>query len=143
MLNSVIIMGRLTEPPRPRFTTEGKEISSFSLAVTGYDDKRTIYVDCQAFGKTAAFVNKYCVKGMRIVVQGRLDCGSYDTVDNNGNKTRRYFSRVIVNGCDFADAKKADAAPDQKPAEAPTAAPAGGKEKFMDIPDNAEDLPFN
>ena len=135
MVNSIIIMGRTTEPPRPRFTNDGKEIVNFSLAVPTYDGKSTMFVDCIAFGKTAEFCDKYVGKGVRIVVQGRLDCGSYESTDNAGNKTRKYYTRVVCSGVDFADSKKNDGRQEQKPAEE--------KEKFMDIPDGAdEELPF-
>lgn len=134
MLNSVILMGRLTEDPRPRYTTNGGTIASFTLAVPSYDGNNTIYVDCQTFGKCADFVVKYVAKGMRIVIQGRLDCGTYETKDNDGNAQKRFFARVIGNAVDFADSKKAEQKPDAKPEPQ--------KEEFIEVP-AGEDLPFN
>lgn len=136
MLNTVFLMGRTTDAPRPRFTNEGKEIVNFSLAVPTYDGKSTMFVDCMAFGKTAEFCDKYIGKGVRIVVQGRLDCGSYESTDNAGNKSRKYYTRVVCSGVDFADSKKAE----EKPAEP---AQETQKEQFMEIPEGAdEELPF-
>ena len=131
MLNTVLLMGRLTDDPRPRYTTEGNTIASFSLAVPSYDGKSTMFVDCQCFGKTADFAVKYCNKGLRIVVQGRLDCGTYDVKDNDGNTTKKFFSRVVCNAIDFADSKPKK---EEQPKE-------DKKEDFIDVPADA-DLPF-
>lgn len=128
MLNTVLLMGRLTDNAYIRYTTEGKTIASFSLAVPSYDGTNTMFVDCMAFGKTAEFTEKYLCKGQRIVVQGRLDCGTYETKDNDGNKGKKFYSRVVVNAIDFADSKKKE---EQTEPE---------KEKPMEIPDS--ELPF-
>ena len=134
MLNTVFLMGKTTETPRPRFTNDGKEIVNFSLAVPTYDGKSTMFVDCIAFGKTAEFCEKYIGKGVRIVVQGRLDCGSYESTDNAGNKTRKYYTRVVCSGVDFADSKKPEGGKPAEPAQ---------QEKYIDVPEGVdEELPF-
>lgn len=131
MVNSVILMGRLTRDPKTRTTGEGKSVSDFSIACTGYDGNSTIFVDCVAFNKKAEFVEKYFQKGQKVVVQGRLDVGKYKHVDPSGSgvTTTRYFTRIIINDVDFAEAKT-NVAQESKPTEG-----------LMEIPDG-EELPF-
>lgn len=132
MLNSVILMGRLTRDPNVRFTGEGKSVSNFSIAFTDFNGESTAYMDCVAFGKKSEFAEKYLHKGMKVVVQGRIDTGKYDQKDNNGNTTTRYFCRIIVSDIDFAEAKT-NVSSEQKKTE-----------ELINVPEGVmEELPFN
>ena len=132
MLNVVILMGRLTKDVEKRFSQgdNTKTIARFTLAVPSGNDT-TIFVDCNAFGKTADFVEKFFRKGLRVVVRGKLDLGSYEAVDSNGNKRTIYYTRVIVDAVDFADGKQTETTPKDTTGEG-----------FMVVPDNEEELPF-
>lgn len=130
MLNLLILMGRLTDIPQIRYTTGGSTIASFTLAVPSYDGKNTFFFDIQCFGKTAEFAEKFLAKGLRVVVQGRLDAGTYEIKDNNGNASKKFFARMVANAIDFADAK-----PKQEKQEEPK------KEEMITVPDG-EELPF-
>lgn len=129
MVNSVFLMGRLTREPEVRNIGEGKNVANYSLAVPSYDGQNTTFIDCVSFGKTAEFVEKYFHKGQKVVVQGRLDVGSYEHVDDHGEKTRRFYARVVVNAVDFAEART-NVTQEQKTTDG-----------LMDIPEDAE-LPF-
>ena len=97
-----------------------------------------------AFDRAGEFAEKYFRQGMRVLVSGRLQTGSY--VNKEGQKV--YTTEVILDDLEFADSKGAasemggyaQAAPSQRPA--PTSAIGDG---FMNIPDGVEDegLPFN
>ena len=90
------------------------------------------------------FAEKYFRQGMRVLVSGRLQTGSY--VNKDGQRV--YTTEVILDDQEFADSKGAasdmsgygQSAPSQRPA--PTSAIGDG---FMNIPDGVEDegLPFN
>ena len=90
------------------------------------------------------YVEKYFRQGMRVLVSGRLQTGSY--VNKDGQRV--YTTEVILDDQEFADSKGAasdmsgygQSAPSQRPA--PTSAIGDG---FMNIPDGVEDegLPFN
>ncbi len=92
----------------------------------------------------AEFAEKYFRQGMRVLVSGRIQTGSY--VNKDGQKV--YTTEVILDDQEFADSKGAasdmsgyqHSAPAQRPA--PTSAIGDG---FMNIPDGVEDegLPFN
>ena len=102
------------------------------------------FINCVAFDRAAEFAEKYFRQGMRVLVSGRLQTGSY--VNKDGQKV--YTTEVILDDQEFADSKGAasemggyaQAAPSQRPA--PTSAIGDG---FMNIPDGVEDdgLPFN
>ena len=99
----------------------------------------------QAFDRAGEFAEKYFRQGMRVLVSGRLQTGSY--VNKDGQKV--YTTEVILDDQEFADSKGASSemgggytqsAPAQRPA--PASAIGDG---FMNIPDGVEDegLPFN
>jgi len=102
------------------------------------------FINCVAFDRAAEFAEKYFRQGMRVLVSGRIQTGSY--VNKEGQKV--YTTEVILDDQEFADSKGAasdmggyaQAAPSQRPA--PTSAIGDG---FMNIPDGVEDegLPFN
>lgn len=102
MLNSVILMGRLTRTPELRQTREGTLVCSFSVAVdNGYgENKKTDFINCVAWKGTAEFVSKYFTKGQMIALSGRL---STRTWDDNG--TTRYATEVSVREVEFCGGK--------------------------------------
>ena len=71
MINTVVVLGNLTKDPEQRKTSNDKVVTSFSIAVNGYNE-HVNYFNIQAWGKTAEFVAKYLKKGSQVVVDGRL-----------------------------------------------------------------------
>lgn len=102
------------------------------------------FINCVAFDRAGEFAEKYFRQGMRVLVSGRLQTGSY--VNKDGQRV--YTTEVILDDQEFADSKGAasdmggygQSAPAQRPA--PASAIGDG---FMNIPDGVEDegLPFN
>ena len=128
-------------------------IARYSLAVdrrgrrnqdSSAEQQTADFINCVAFDRAAEFAEKYFRQGMRVLVSGRIQTGSY--VNKEGQKV--YTTEVILDDQEFADSKGAasdmggyaQAAPSQRPA--PTSAIGDG---FMNIPDGVEDegLPFN
>ena len=114
MLNSIVIMGRLTRDPDLRMTQNQKSVVNFTLAVdrdyaaTG-ERKETDFIDVVAFGATADHIHKYFVKGQMAIVTGRLQLR--DWTDREGIKRRS--SEVIVDRIYFGEAKKQEPKPGQ------------------------------
>ena len=88
-MNKVILMGRLTRDPDVRYT-QGENpmaIARYTLAV----DRRfkregeatADFISCVAFGKQAEFAEEYFRQGIRIVITGRIQTGSYTNRDGN------------------------------------------------------------
>ena len=108
MLNSIIIMGRLTRDPELRRTGSGIAVASFSVAVerdwpnkeTG--EKETDFINCVAWRQTGEFVSKYFQKGSMIVVSGRLQIRKW--TDDNGNN--RTTAEIVTDNVYFGEGKK-------------------------------------
>ena len=105
-MNSVKLYGRLVKDPEIRSSGEGKSVASFTVACQRkYKDKDGNYsadfVNCVAFGKTAEIMEKHFSKGMPIIVDGRINTGSYTNKD--GNKV--YTTNVAVDSVEFVGSK--------------------------------------
>lgn len=138
-MNKVILMGRFVRDPEIRYTQgeNSMAVARFTLAVDRRfkrDNQPTAdFISCICFRKTAEFVEKYCKKGTKLVVEGSWQTGSYTNKD--GNKV--YTNDCLVDNCEFAESK-ATAEQNQKNDNK------SGNDDFMNIPDGIEDgLPFN
>ena len=106
-MNKVILMGRLTRDPEVRYSAgdNSMAIARYTLAV----DRRfrrdgeasADFISCVSFGKTAEFAEKYYRQGLKIVVCGRIQTGSYTNRD--GQKV--YTTEVVVEEQEFAESK--------------------------------------
>ena len=96
-------MGRLTRDPEMRHKNSGTPVTTFSIAIdNGYgDNKRTDFVNCLAWNKTAEFVTKYFTKGKMIIVIGRITTRSWETQDGK----RAYATEVVANEVNFGESK--------------------------------------
>lgn len=106
-MNTITLLGRLTKNPEARYTSTGKAVTLFTLAVnrpyTNPDGQREAdFINCQAWGKTAEVVGNHVSKGDRLLVEGRLQIRSY--TDKEGVK--RYATEVVVNRVEFIEQKK-------------------------------------
>ena len=146
MLNSVIIMGRLTADPELRTTTSGLSVTSFTVAVDrnykSGDERQTDFINCVAWRATADFVTRYFRKGQMIAVQGSLQVRNYE--DKNGNKRTAYD--VVADNVSFCGSKNeggnntyAAARPESAPAVSYQSADAGS---FSVLPDDNQGFPF-
>jgi len=117
-MNKVILMGRLTKDPELRYTSANNTAKcNFSLAVDRRfqkqgEEKQTDFFNIVAWDKQAEFCSKWFQKGKMVLVVGRLQNRSWD--DNEGKK--HYITEVIAEETYFADSKKSEGAPSQKPA---------------------------
>lgn len=140
MLNSIVIMGRLTRDVELRRTGSGTAVASFTLAVdrdfSGKDgEKETDFIDCVAWRNTGEFVSKYFAKGRMACVQGSLQIRNW--TDKDGNK--RKSAEVIASNVYFADSKNT-AQSDNNGATAPTFATPAIPD--YSVIDDDEQLPF-
>ena len=130
-MNKVILMGRLTKDPEIR--GEGTSlVARYSLAVdrkyTKGEEKQTDFLNCVCFSKTAEFAEKYLKKGIKIIVAGRIQTGSYTNKDGQKINT----TDIIVEEHDFCESKYSESAPKET-----------GDGDFMDISKSAvDDMPF-
>lgn len=100
-LNTVNLIGRLTKDIEIRMTQSGKKCGSFTLACNR-DKENADFISCVAWEKTAELIEKYCSKGSKICVTGRIQTRNYQ--DNSGRTV--YVTEVICNSVQFLDTKK-------------------------------------
>lgn len=145
-MNKVILMGRLTRDPEMRNSNgeSNTAIARYTLAV----DRRykregeagADFISCVAFGRSAEFAEKYFRQGLKIVITGRIQTGSYTNRD--GNKV--YTTDVVVEDQEFAESKAASQANGNNYTPARPEPSAASGDGFMNIPDGIdEELPFN
>ncbi len=142
-MNKVILMGRLTRDAEIK-AGANTTIARFNLAVDRRfakddDAQKADFIGCVAFGKTAEFLERFGRKGMKFVIEGRIQTGSYTNKD--GQKV--YTTDVITESVEFAESKAASQASSSANSE-PMFVPAPDNDSdFMNIPDGIEDeLPF-
>ena len=146
-MNKVILMGRLTRDPEVRYSQgeNSTAIARYTLAVdrrnargNNGDDQTADFINCVAFGRSGEFAEKYFRKGIKLLVSGRIQTGSYTNKDG----VKVYTTEVVVEDQEFAESKNS---PDANGANRPApAASTDGSDGFMNIPDGIdEELPFN
>ena len=148
-MNKVILMGRLTRDPEIRYANNENNtcIANYTLAVDrGFkrqgDEQTADFIRCVAMGKGGEFAEKYLHQGTKIVVEGRIQTGSYTNKD--GQKI--FTTEVWVESQEFAESKAASAQNGNQNASAPTRPNVAQNDSdgFMNIPDGIdEELPFN
>ena len=142
MLNSAIIMGRLTADPELRTTATGLQTVRFTVAVDrNYtkpgEEKKADFISCVAWRQQAEFISKYFSKGSMIAIQGSIQTGSYD--DRNGVK--RYTTDIIVDRASFCGSKNEGVGAAPAAAAAAPAFSNGSVDDFEAAADDDE-LPF-
>ena len=145
-MNKVILMGRLTRDPEVRYSQgdSATAVARYTLAV----DRRfkrdgeasADFINCVVFGKSAEFAERYFRQGLKVVVSGRIQTGSY----TNRDGVKVYTTDVVVEDQEFAESKAVSdanagsfraAAPSPAPAPATPVSDAG--DGFMNIPDGS------
>lgn len=131
-MNKVILMGRLTRDPEIRYT-QGETptaVARYTLAVNRTYKRQgepdADFINCVVFGRGAEFAEKYLRQGMRIVISGRIQAGSYMGRDGS----RMYFTNIVVETQEFAESRSSGSAETG--------------DGFMNIPDGLDgELPFS
>ena len=83
--NTITLVGNLTRDPELRFTTSGRGVASFGIAVgrryqvNGEWQEQTSYFNVTAWGQLGENAAASLTKGARVVVTGRLEQREYTT----------------------------------------------------------------
>ncbi|MBS44510.1 MAG: single-stranded DNA-binding protein [Nocardioides sp.] len=84
----ITVVGNLVDDPELRFTPSGAPVANFRIASTPrtfdrqsneWKDGEALFLSCSVWRQPAENVAESLVKGMRVVVQGRLKQRSYET----------------------------------------------------------------
>lgn len=102
MINSVVLMGRLTYEPELRVTPSGVSVIRFQIACDrNYqakgEERKADFIDVTAWRQTAEFISRYFHKGSMIALQGEIQTQNF--VDKDGNKRKSVI--VVANNVSF------------------------------------------
>ena len=150
-MNKAILIGRLTRDPEVRYSQgeNSTAIARFTLAVDrrfkrAGETSEADFIGCVAFGKQAEFVERYFKQGMKMVLSGRIQTGSY----TNKDRQKVYTTDIVAEDIEFAESKGnsdnsgySQGGYQKEFRPEPSSAMGDG---FMNIPDGIdEELPFN
>lgn len=158
-LNKVMLIGNLGSDPEIRTTSNGSKVATLSLATgrqwsspSGEKQEKTEWHRCVVwntkFSTLADVVEKYCKKGDRLYVEGRIDYGQYKDKEGQTRYTTEINVRELLMLGGGAGGRGADFDSDS---DSRSKAPArsGGRANentFDDFPaaleDQDDDLPF-
>jgi len=159
-LNKVMLIGNLGSDPEVRSTTGGSKVATFSLATSrswnnqsGERQEKTEWHRCVVWNAKgtglADVVEKYCKKGDKIYVEGRIEYRQWQDKDNQ----TRYSTEINVRemlmlgggggGGRGGDSESEGSSRSKAPA---TASAKAGATEFEDFPgaleESDDDLPF-
>lgn len=143
MINSVVLMGRLTADPEIRTTTTGKSVCSFTIAVDrsfvrSGEERQADFINIVAWENQANFICRYFSKGSMIAIQGQIQTRRYE--DKTGAKRTAF--EVVAREVSFCGSKS-ETGTASRPAspEQPPVYQNANQGDFEEITDD-EDLPF-
>jgi len=113
-LNRVQLIGYLGKDPETRFTPNGRNVTSFSVAVKrhwrsseGEVKEATDWFNVDAWGRLGEICQEYLSKGSLVYLEGRLQTDRYE---KDGEV--RYFTRVVARQLQMLDRPEKEAEPE-------------------------------
>lgn len=146
-MNKVILMGRLVRDPEVRYSQgeNSMAIARYTLAVdrkgrkSNGDEQNADFIRCVAFNKSAEFAEKYLRQGLRILISGRIQTGSY----NNRDGQKVHTVEIVIEEQEFADGKQAGNHTSSGNTYAPYGTGYSGDDFSMGLDGSEEGLPYN
>lgn len=125
------LLGNLVADPE-MVQREGKDlIANFTLASgkrnKSDDGPDSDFFKCTAYGRQAELLEKYCKKGTRLWIEGRVETNNYTQKDG----TKVYSYKITVMDLEFGS-KKSDVQSSENDSNS----------NFQDAPIDAADIPF-
>jgi len=101
-INKVILIGNLGAKPELKYSSSNVGITNLSIATseswtdksTGQKQEKTEWHRVSVFGKLSEVVTKYCDKGSKVYIEGKLQTRKYQ--DKSG--ADRYTTEIVVSG---------------------------------------------
>lgn len=112
-MNKATLCGNVGGDPVMRETSGGKKVASLSLATNevwydaqGQKQEKTSWHRLTVWGKQAEVVEKYVRKGSKLLVEGRIEYGSYESKETQQEvKT----TEIVVQTFEMLDRKPSGA----------------------------------
>lgn len=111
-MNKVILIGNLVQDIELRTTEKGTAVVRNKIAINNGKDENgnerpTDFLLFYAFNKVAENLSKFCEKGSKIAIEGKLKNRSWDKQDG----TKAYEIVVYANNVTFLNSKKSNGVP--------------------------------
>ena len=150
MINSVVLVGRLTRDIELRKTQSGLSVASFTIAYDrrlsqeqkNNNEQSADFINCVAWRGSADFLGQYSHKGDTVGVEGRIQTRNYDR-----DGQRVYVTEVLANSVNLLHSKQT--AQSQEQASYEPQATQGPKPQQMsdfdylpNVEVSSDDLPF-
>lgn len=97
-MNKAIILGNLVQTPELKTTTNGNQVTNFSIATNeNYTDRngekknKAQFHNVTAFGKPAEIISQYSNKGENLLIEGKIETDAYEK-----NGETKYSTKIIV-----------------------------------------------
>ncbi len=102
MLNSIVVIGRLTRDPELKSTSNGTAVATFTVAVdrdfkTQNGEKETDFIPVVVWRAQAENCGRYLSKGKLVAVEGRLQIRTYEASDGS----KRTAAEIVANNVRF------------------------------------------
>ena len=111
MVNRVILVGNTTRDAEP-IATSGKAMTKLRLATNSYwkdgegnSQESSEFHSIVCFGKLAGLATKYCSKGQRVYIEGRLRTRDFEGTDG----TRKYATEIVADTVKLLQPRSAEA----------------------------------
>lgn len=109
MINSVVLVGRLTKDIELRKTQSGLSVASFTIACDrrlsqeqrNNNEQSADFINCVAWRGSADFLGKYARKGDTVGVEGKIQTRNYDR-----DGQRVYVTEVLANSVNLLHSKQ-------------------------------------
>lgn len=140
--SKIVIMGNLTADPEQRTTPNGRELTSFTIAVNtrtgaGREENTTFY-RCTMWGNRGEAIAKYVSKGQQLLVSGALSARSYQTKDG----TERQSLEINVDDFSFVGSRRSQEGDAQSKVTNTNEAVDAEPVDDIDEPIDLSDIPF-
>lgn len=109
-LNRVQFIGRLGRDPESKFTPSGKQVTTFSIAISnrwkdasGEYKESTEWANIEVWDRLGEICQQYLKKGSLIFLEGRLKTDKYEDKGET-----RYYTKVVAQTIQFLDKRPAE-----------------------------------
>ena len=108
MINSTVLVGRLTRDPELKYTTSNIAVATFSLAVNrnfkdANGERETDFINCVIWRQQAENLANWAKKGALIGITGRIQTRSYE----NQQGQRVYVTEVVAESFQMLESRAA------------------------------------
>ncbi|AXF53652.1 ssDNA binding protein [Streptococcus phage 123] len=108
MINSTVLVGRLTKDPELKYTGNNIAVASFSLAVNrnfkdANGERETDFINCVIWRQQAENLANWAKKGALIGITGRIQTRSYE----NQQGQRVYVTEVVAENFQMLESRAA------------------------------------